>query len=85
MSFDLFRVNVLAVRQNDNVLTSACDRQVAVGIDKTQVAGVEPSVAYDFGGLHVGAIIALHQQRTANPDFANAVFIRRIDPNRHPA
>ena len=70
---DFFRIDVLAVGENDEFLAPAGDEEIAAGIEVAEVAGVQPAVFDRFGG-GVGTIpVALHDDGAADQDFAQRV------------
>ena len=64
--------NLLACGQDDQLLFSAADEQVAVGIEFAQVAGVQPAVADDLIGCGPIVPVTEHDVRAARQDFAVA-------------
>ena len=79
MGFDIFGMNVLTGRQNDNVLCSADNIQMTVGVEFAQIAAPKPTV---FGKCILGRfrifVISAENDRTANQHFSYAVLIRLI-------
>ena len=68
---DFFRVDVLSVRPEEHILDAALDKQVSVGREASEVAGVVPSVAVD--GLACGLlvfVISQHDVHTPCDDLA---------------
>src|SRR5690242_19389511 len=82
MHLELFRINILTICQNNDVFAAAGDRKKPILIDKAEVAGAQPPLAYYFRCLSWCAVIALHQDRPADTNFAYAVAIHRIHSNR---
>ena len=63
--------HVLAARGDDEFLLAARDGQLALAIDRAQVAGVEPlAVGHDFGGLLGQVVVAGHDGLAAHEDLA---------------
>ena len=68
--FDLSRHDLLAVREDQQFLLAAGDRQESVRVERAEVAGVEPAVANRFG-RRLGLLpVTLHDVRAAREDLA---------------
>ena len=68
--FDLFRVDVLPGRQDDDLLLAARDDKPAPAVEVAEIAGVEPA-AGESHGVDVGpVVVARHHDRAANQDLA---------------
>src|SRR5262249_59346379 len=65
--FELTRVYVHAT-PNHHVLLAIHDCEIAVGIERSDIAGVKPPVPHDLGGRVRPVVIALHDIRTADDD-----------------
>src|SRR5262249_10335204 len=85
MCLELFGIDVLAVRQDDDVFTPACNGEIPFGVDDTEISGVEPSVRDRLGSLLLREVVPCHQYRTPDPDLTDTLFIWRIDMYRHSA
>ena len=68
--FYLGGIDIFAVSQNYDLLFSACYAEVAVLVEKTEVAGVEPSVFKHFRSLFRTVVIADHDVVSACQDLA---------------
>ena len=65
--FDLGGIDVLAAA-DDHLLEASHDPDVAAGVARRQVAGVEPALAVDRRGRLLGHVeVALHHHRSAGP------------------
>src|SRR5262249_25968647 len=84
MQFEFFRINVFAIRKNDDILTAAGDRKVTAFVDDTEVAGMKPSISDGFCSFLRRAIVTFHQNGSAYKHLAYALIIWVIDPDRHP-
>ena len=63
--------DVLAGRRDDQILLAVGDGKIAVGVEVTHVARVEPAVLFDRFGRRLGIPpVALHHVRPADQDFA---------------
>ena len=73
MSFNLIRINVFPIGEDNEFLTPPGDEQVPAGIEIAEVARVEPAV-FKRGLGGVGTVpIALHDDGAADQDFAHGV------------
>src|SRR5437660_3492332 len=77
--FDFDRRNVLAAR-NDDVLLSIDDEDVAVRIDRPDVAGVKPAVHDDVRRLFRLVPIAFHNRVAARANFSGGYAVVRQRP-----
>ena len=76
---DFLREDVLAVLGDDDALLAAGHVQETVLVEVTDVAGVEPAVLDDLGGLFRIVEVAHHDGRTAADDLAVAGLIHIDD------
>src|SRR4029079_18312067 len=67
---DRLRRDLLAAGGVQQILLAIRDRQVAVGVERADVAGVEPAVLEDGGGLVRLVVVAQHHVRAARQDLA---------------
>ena len=74
---DLERGDVLRVA-DDDVLDAAGDGHVAVGVDDPEVAGAEPALVVERGGVERRVDVAEEALRTAQPELA--LLAGRTDP-----
>src|SRR5262249_57498801 len=82
---DLARADVLALA-DDDVLRATRDAEVALGVERSQVAGAEPAVAGEGLGVERSVEIAEEALRTAGEDLALATRRHRtIVVPHHPA
>ena len=70
MRFDLLRVDILAVGQDDEFLHASCDEEIAARIEMAEISGVQPSVVQGLGRCIQDIPIALHDNRAADRNFA---------------
>ena len=67
---DRLRRDLLSAGRHQQILLAIGDRQVAVGVDRADVAGVKPAVLEDLGrGLRL-VVVAAHDVRAAREDLA---------------
>ena len=79
-ALDLGRVGVGAA-DDEHVALAAGDREVAVGVEHAEVAGVEPAVGVDHRRRRLGVlVVALHHEVAADADLA--LGARRRAPRR---
>src|SRR6266568_1491143 len=78
ITLNLFRIDVLAGTENDDVFSSSGNEVVALFIRVSEVTGVKPSVFQHFGSRFRTIVVSLHHRRTGQRDFANhvAVFVQ---------
>ena len=80
--FDLFRIDILAVAEDDDFFLAPSQKQMALRVEIAEIASEEPSVSHDRGCC-IGTIpISLHHDGAADRDFADrrALFLRlRVD------
>ena len=70
---DLGRVRVEAA-DDEHVLDATDDAQVAVGVERAEIAGVQPSVGVDRGRGRFGVVeVAAHHGVAAHHDFTGLV------------
>src|SRR6266508_5873711 len=82
MRLDVVGKNLLAGRELDHVLLATDDVEMARPIEASEVAGVEPSVSGECFAIRFRvAIVTRHDDGTADRDFADALFVRLIDPD----
>ena len=67
---DLFGIDILSVGEHDDFLAPSSDKEIAAGIEITEIARVEPAVAQHFGRRLGPLPISLHHDRAANGNFA---------------
>ena len=71
VGLNLFRINILAVAEDDHFFLTASDKQVAVRVQIAEIAGVKP-VIFQNGGSDVRPVpIALHHDGALDRDFAD--------------
>ena len=71
MGFNLIRINILAVGEDDKFLAASGDEQVPAGIEVAEIAGMQPAIFNRVGG-GVGPVpVAFHHDGAANQDFAD--------------
>ena len=73
---DLARIDVVAAADHQ-VLLAVDDEQIAVLVDISQVAGVEPATGERLGGLLRPPVIGLHHVVAADDDLADVLRARR--------
>lgn len=56
-AFHLFGIDVLTIGREKHVFASALDNKVILGVEKSEVAGVEPSLLVDYGSRGLGIIV----------------------------
>ncbi len=64
--FDLEGRDVLGVA-DDRILDSACDADVAVGVDHSEVAGAQPAILVERVGVERGIRVAEEALRSLEP------------------
>src|SRR5688572_10620912 len=77
MNFQIFRMNILARRQDDHVLRPADDMKMPVLIDPAQIAGAKPAIRGEsfIGGSGI-AIVSLENDRALYQDLAHAFLVQ---------
>ena len=68
--FNLFRVDVFAARQHDNVLFAPGDEQVAIRVNMPQIARMQPAVLHHRRRFFRAIVIALHDVAAFGENFA---------------
>ena len=82
--FDFFGENVFAAFGNNEVLCAAGKVQIVFGIEFPQIARFKPAVgSKHLGGFFFHFVVALHNHRAFNDNFAYAVFVRIEDFHFH--
>src|SRR5580765_6794987 len=79
MHFDLFRIDVLAVAEDNDFLLAARKKEVALGIKIAEIASEEPSVFHYRLGCIWTVPVSLHHAGSADSKFAHGrptVFLR---------
>src|SRR5688572_1636056 len=77
MNFQIFRMNILARRQDDHVLRPADDMKMPVLIDPAQIAGAKPAIRGEsfIGGSGI-AVVSLENDRALYQDLAHAFLVQ---------
>src|SRR6266576_155944 len=75
MCFDLFRINILAVAEDDDFFHSSGDKQISPLVEISDVASVQPTI-FQHGGRSVRPLpVTLHYDGTTNRNLADRVAI----------
>ena len=72
---DLFRIDVLAVAEDDDLFGASGDEQVSVDVEVTQISGVEPAILQNFCGCIGPVPVTFHHNGPAHKDFT---ALRRV-------
>src|SRR5947199_4766496 len=79
MRFKFFRIYVLAVCKHDNVFAAPGDGQITIRIDEAEIACTEPTIFNRLRGLFRRMVVALHENRPADPYFTDSHLVWSID------
>ena len=71
MRLDLFRIDVLAVAEDDDIFLAPGDVEVAAVVAVAEIAGEEPAVAIHGGGDVGALVVSGHDDAAANGDLAD--------------
>src|SRR5262249_37093214 len=85
MRLQLFRINILPVREDDDVLTSPGYRKITVTVNETEITGSKPTFFDGFRGFLRRSIISLRHDRSANQHLSYALVIGTVDADGHTA
>src|SRR5215831_137339 len=85
MRLQLFRINILPVREDDDVLTSPGYRKITVTVNETEITGSKPTFFDGFRGFLRRSIISLHHDRSSNQHLSYALVIWTVDADGHTA
>ena len=85
MCLEFFGINILSIREHNYIFAAAGDGESSFWVNEAEISRAQPAVVYRFSSLIRRAVIALHQHRTADPDFTHALSIWRIDADGYAA
>src|SRR5262245_45390887 len=85
MRLQFFRINVLAVCKDDDVLASSGDRKIAVAVNEAEITGAKPAFFDRLSRLFRRSIIALHHDQSTNQHFSYALVTWILDTDGHTA
>ena len=75
MCFDLFRINILAIAEDDDFFHSPGNKQIFPRVEISDVASVQPAI-FQHGGSRVRPVpITFHYDGTANRNLADRLDI----------